>query len=457
MESHRIYNADFVSRIPRLLAFLLNYSTFNGFSIDTCVYLAPGLVRYIKSSCSSAVEKMIKLLEFREKLCLNLLHLHDEPRKTLDDVWGDLIDTAESYGSLGLFIASVSKSSQASQYSNEMVAIANEWRERQGQFHSTMTNFAHNLLFTEGLSNQSARHSNTLDMADMDVKFTMAMAMMERDNFPRAYLFLEACARDLRSTNSVYKDKYFPVMIELVKCCNILNQEEQGEATALEALRHRYSLTATRNQIVHVLIVLSDSLIGQSKYSEADKLLQTVLADESLSTYLKTVASLRLNKVRRRLGVLDVPAFTRNGALVKPLTDASDSKSPIRDECLEELSCTISFTQQGITENVAVANAVLDTASAIVARQPISTSNWRTSILPEQIAHVPVHRLQEEEEVDHQDSVEKSIDAECSWEIAPLCVLLLRDVRTLNRPMLALESVINSLNAEKSHGDTQRP
>lgn len=398
---------------------------------------------------------MVKLLEFRENLCLNLLRLHNETRKSLDDIWGDLIETAESHGSLGLFIASVSKSSQASQYSNEMIAIAHSWRERQGHYRSTMTNFAHNLLFMEGLSNHSLRPSNTLAMADMEVKFTMAMAMIERDHFPQAYSFLEACVKDLRSMDCVSDDKYFPVMTELVKCCNVLGQVEQGEATALEALQHRYSRTATRNQISHVQIVLADSLMGQSKYPEADKLLQEVLAGPPLSTYLMAVTTLRLNKVRRRIGVLDVPAFTRNGALVKALTDASDPQSSIRDECLEELSSTISFTQQGITENVAVANAVLDTASAIAAKQPISTSNWRTCILPQQIAHVPVHRSKEQE-VYHQDSREHSIEAECSQKIAPLWVLLLRDGQSPYRPMLALDYVVISFSFKKSHGDTQR-
>lgn len=62
-------------------------------------------------------------------------------------------------------------------------------------------------------------------------------------------------------------------------------------------------------------IALADSYVGRSKYSEAGRLLEEVLDSEYLSNNLTTVASLRLNKVKRRLGILDVSAFTRNSGL----------------------------------------------------------------------------------------------------------------------------------------------
>ena len=338
---------------------------------------------------------MIELLEFKENLCLHLLHSHEKDRKHPKHLLRDSLETAELYGIFGFLIASVLKSNQASRSSNEMMTIAHSWRVGQGRFHSTMLTFAGNLLFTGEPEDQGLKHSYTLGNTDMQVRCAMAMAMIERNHHRQAHRFLTTCAEDFRSADSVYVDEYFPVMTELVKCCNILNQEEQGEAMALEALQHPHSDNATRNEICNMQIALADSLIGLSKYNEAGKLLEEMLASEPLSTYLTTVASLRLNKIKRRLGVLDMSAFNYNGALENALTCARNSNGYLRDECLEELSCTVSFVQQRITENVPVVNTILDNASILVAKQPASTTNWRTRMLQEQVMHLSGGETQE--------------------------------------------------------------
>ena len=338
---------------------------------------------------------MIEILEFKENLCIQLLHSHEKDCKRPKYPSEGSLETANLYGILGFLIASVSKSSQASRSSNEMITIAHSWRVGQGRFHSTMLTFAENLLFTREPEDQSQKHSYTLGNADMQVRFTMAMAMIERNHHHQAHGFLSTCAKYFRSADSVYVDEYFPVMTELVKCCNILNQEEQGETTALEALRHRYSDIVTRNEICNIQIALADSLIGQSKYNKAGKLLEEMLASGSLSTYLTSVASLRWSKIQRRLGILDTSAFNYNGALQKTLTCASDSNGHLRDECLEELSCTINFAQQRIMDNEPVVKTLLKTASILVARQPNSTTNWRTHMLQEQVTHLSGGETQE--------------------------------------------------------------
>ena len=338
---------------------------------------------------------MIELLEFKGKLCLHLLHSHEKDRKLPEHLSRDSLETAELYGISGFLIASVSNSRQASRSSNEMTAIALSWRVRQGRFQSTMLTFAENLLFTGEPGDQSLKHSYTLGNADMQIRCAMAMAMIDRNHHHQAHRILTTCAKDFRSADSVDVDEYFPIMTELVKCCNILNQEEQGEATALETLQHRYSDNATRHDICNVKIALADSLIGRSKYDEASELLEEILASDSLSTYLTTVASLRLNKIKRRLGVLDTSMSNYYGALQKALTCARSSNGHLRDECLEELSCTVSFVQQRTTEDVPVVNTILSNASILVARQPTSTNNWRMRMLQEQVMHLSGGETQE--------------------------------------------------------------
>ena len=380
------------------MSFLLHYSIFSGFSVDTCIYLAPGPLRHIESSGNLLVKKMIELLKWKESLCLQLLQLQDKDRKCPDVLQGASHETAELNGILGLLIASVLKSSkQTLQHMDGILAMAEGWLERQDPFCSTMAAFAQHLFYMDGPSNQSSRLSYILGKVDTHIKFTMAMAMIERDHFSQAYSLLLVCAEDLRFADTVYVDEFFPVITELVKCCNVLNKEEQGEETALGALQHPCSDTATPNQIHCIQIASVDSLIGRSKYSEANKLLEEILTSVSLSPYLTTVASLRLNKVRRRLDVVNISAFSHKGALREALTYVDGSSDHIRDEVLEELSCTISYTQQRNTENAAAAKAVLDTASVIVAGQPMSTGDWRTRMVREQIAYESKQRKQEEQ------------------------------------------------------------
>ena len=385
---------------------------------------------------------MIGLLEFKEGLCLYLLHSHEKDGKSLDDLLVVSLETPRSHGILGFLIASVLMSTQASQKSNQMVAITHRWRGRQGGFHCTMLIFAENLLFKGEPSDENLERSYSLGNADLQVRCAMATAMIDRNHIALAYEFLNTCAKDLRSMDSVHLDEFFPIMTELVKCCNILNREEQGEAIALEALRHRYSDTAARHEICDMQIALADSYIGRSKYSEAGRLLEEVLDSEYLSNYLTTVASLRLNKVKRRLGILDVSAFTRNSALQNVLMYASGSSDHIKDECLDELSSTVSFTQQRIMENAPAVKAVLDTASIIVGSQTASTRNWRTRALQEQVAHVSRRETQEGQ----------SIYAQRSQKVPPLRVMLLCNNPKLYTPILDLDDLNRFWNAQGRHG-----
>lgn len=394
---------------------------------------------------------MIELLKWKESLCLQLLQLQDKDQKCPDVLEGASLETAELNGILGFLIASVLKSSkQTLRHMDGILAIAQGWLERQGPFYCTMAAFAQHLLSMDGPSNQSSRLSYILGKADTHVKFTMAMAMIERDNFAQAYSLLLACAEDLRFADTVYVNEYFLVMTELVKCCNILNKEEQGEETALGILQHPYSYPATPNQIHCIQIALVDSLIGRSKYSEANELLENILTNFSLSPYLTTVASLRLNKVRRRLDVLNISAFSHKSALREALTYVNSSSDHIRDEVLEELSCTISYTQQRKTENTAAAKAVIDNASTIVAGQPIYTSNWRTGILHEQLAYASEHTKQDEQSYHQNLSKSSSTDASI---LATQCGILARDITKLSKlyngadfPDSMIQATIQSLN-----------
>ena len=380
---------------------------------------------------------------------------HEEECKSFNRLIRHSVETAETCGILGFLLASISKSSQTSRATSEVIAIAHSWREMEGWYPSTMLTFAENLLFAGEVMKQSLNRSYSLKNDDIQVRFTLAMAMVEHSQFTEACALLTACAKDLRSTESDYVDGYFPVMTELVKCHNVLDQEEDGEVTALEALRHRCSETATRIEICNIQIALADALIGQSKYSEAKKLLEEVLACHMLSKHIIAVASLRLSKVKRRLGILDVSAFTHNGAPLKALICASDSNSHIRDAFLEELSSTLSFTRQKDTEKLPEVKAVLETASIILGGQSISTSSWRTRIVQEQVAHMSGLQTRDDD-CHHRSITETSLNTHGSEEIPPLRALILRESLGAgwSEEKIDLGSLHKSLNVGGRHGNS---
>ena len=433
----------------------MHYSIYNGISVDTSLHLAPSLLRSIKSSSSHSIKTTIEILEFKEDLCLHLLQPQEKECKSFNRLVRDSVETAGICGILGFLLASISKSSQTSRHTNEVLAIAHSWREMEGRYPSTMLAFAENLLFAGEAMKQSLKRLNLLENADIQVRCTLAMAMVEQSQFTEACALLTACAKDFRSTESDHVDGYFPVMTELVKCHNILNQEEDGEVTALEALRHRYSDTATRIEICNIQIALADSLIGQSKYSEAEKLLEEVLASHMLSKYLIAVASLRLSKVKRRLGILDLSTFTHNGAPLKALICVSDSNSRIRDAFLEELSSTVSFMRQNTTDKLPEVKEVLETESIILGGQSISTSSWRTRILQEQVAHVSGLQTRDDDGY-HRNITETSVNANGSQKIPPLRALILRERLDADGPgvEINLGSLHKSLNVGGRHGDS---
>ena len=441
------------SRISPLLSFLLHYSIFNGFDVDTCLHLEPALLQSIRSCANPKMRRTIEILEFKELLCLHLIYPQKQQWKSPDLFLRESIETVELHGVFGFLLASISESSQASQNTSEILAIVHKWRKMRLRVPSSIVAFAESLLFVSELFDANWKPLRVLGNADMQMGCTMATAMLERNHFTEACILLTECQNYFKPTERDYVDWYLPVMTELVKCRNILNQEQHGEETALEALRYRYPDTATQNEIGNMQIALVDSLIGQSRYLEAEKLLEEVLAGGVLSDYLIAVTSLRLSKVRRRLGVSNVLAFTHNGVPLKALMDASNSNSLIRDQFLEELSSTVNFIRQRITRTTPEVQALINTASILTAGQAISTSSWRTRILQKQVALISGVQTGDEQN-DHRNTAWRSVYAKASQKIPPLRVLVLREEQYSNELQLDLDSLHRHLNVEGHHGNT---
>lgn len=80
-------------------------------------------------------------------------------------------------------------------------------------------------------------------------------------------------------------------------------------------------------------------------------LLEDILTTECLSSFAYIVSSLFLNKVKCRLGHLDMNLFAADSALYGSLISVQRAAAELKIEFLEELSATVSLVEQ-ITDRV---------------------------------------------------------------------------------------------------------
>ena len=224
--------------------------------------------------------------------------------------------------------------------------------------------------------------------ADSPVRFALAIELIERKRFAEAYGYLITVAKTSGSPDCLCQRDYFQAIIELVKCCNILGKEDEGVAFASRTLKG-FREAASRVQVCSMQITLADSLIGQKKYERAEKLLRDVLSNHCPSAYLREVASLRLNKVERRLGVLTTVAFSSGEALGNAVISRQDKVNDVRNECLDELLACHCFIKQRQDEGETASDTMIGKTMAVVA-ESILSKDWRVLALHDRVSSGPL-------------------------------------------------------------------
>ena len=231
---------------------------------------------------------------------------------------------------------------------------------KSGSVVSTLEICAATLLSTK--VNKGMNESLESSKTELPVRFALAIELVNRKRFLDAYGCLRIVVETFGPTTLLYQRDYlyFPVVIELVKCCNILGKEDEGEVLALEALTHATE-AAIGTQACSMQITLADSLIGQKKYQDAETLLEAVLDSSSASAYLRLLATLRLNKAKRRLGSLTRTDCFPEGHLSAALWSPEEMSVDVRNECLDELASTRCCIEQKKTNVQADSRTISET------------------------------------------------------------------------------------------------
>lgn len=225
--------------------------------------------------------------------------------------------------------------------------------------------------------------------ADLPVRLAMALELMNRKRFVEAYGHLSISASLSAPEIGPEIDAlfYLPAMTEFVKCCNILNKEHEGVKSAQRALA--YITEADHQvQVCSLRIALADALIGQKEYAGAKTILEGILDGKCPSDHLKTITSLRLSKIDRRLGFWPTPCLSPGGHLGHIFLSPRDVPVDLMNECIDELTSACSFVRQ--RNNNGASTSVIYLAhikSAIPVNINIS-DRWRVLALHEQISSI---------------------------------------------------------------------
>ena len=241
--------------------------------------------------------------------------------------------------------------------------------------------------------------------ADVPVRLAMALELMNRKRFEEAYIYLgivtNLAAPEIMPGNDDLL--HLLAMTEFVKCCNILNKEHEGEKSARKALAHATE-AHHQVQVCSLRITLADALIGQKEYARAKTTLEGILDGECPSDHLKTIASLRLSKIDRRLGVLSTPCLSPSGHLGQIFLSPHHVPVDLMNECIDELASTCSSIRQQNDKNSSTSiNHLAQIKSAI----PVNLNlpgDWRVLALHEQISSIvpspnPKHREHRDQSV----------------------------------------------------------
>ncbi|KAL8840891.1 MAG: hypothetical protein Q9170_001155 [Blastenia crenularia] len=177
---------------------------------------------------------------------------------------------------------------------------------------------------------------------DVQVRSALAFELMGRNRFLEAHELLYSIFKQIKDGLHHSTSELLPVIIELVKCNNLTGKEREGETIAIEILDN-YVEYLTKEQTCGLQIVLADSLFGQKKYERAREILLMVIQNDHMATHTRNITRLRLNKAKRRLGILATSELLDDfGEFLSSRKDMSRAAA-IGDAYIDELSATLSY------------------------------------------------------------------------------------------------------------------
>ncbi|MCJ1236463.1 hypothetical protein MMC14_004444 [Varicellaria rhodocarpa] len=259
-----------------------------------------------------------------------------------------------------------------------LTVIVQWWRVNRSTGRSTLGDFAESLLSAKLSEIFEAKMST----ADLHVRVALGFVLANRKSYSGCRMLLEGCIEEVEAFYSSASFEYGLIVAEIIKSCNGLKYEREGECWGHRAIRYRIAPNLVyRIDSLYIKIALADALIGQSEYEKAEAVLSDVLVGTFHSAYLTTTAALRLNKVRRRLGDTRALTLDRNSALCKAVKCMDCIGPVLKAECIEELTSTVNHLRQDSTFDNREARKIIRAAQNKISTDQFSRNDWHTNSL----------------------------------------------------------------------------
>ncbi|KAG4443356.1 hypothetical protein IFR05_001145 [Cadophora sp. M221] len=206
----------------------------------------------------------------------------------------------------------------------------------------------------------------------------------KQQSFEAAREILELSIIEVKELFGVVSNEYLITGIELVKCYNFLMEENEGEDLARKLSSEVFgsksgSMNITSLYRANLAIVLSDSLIGQAKYDDAEDILLAIIGYQGLSSDLFVSASLRLLKMSRRQRK-ECPSFDTWQMLEMAVGCIDYVSDDLKYECVEEAMCHISVLDEDPAQ-IPRAEAVVTALSRISTRHFLGSETSKQNIM----------------------------------------------------------------------------
>lgn len=282
---------------------------------------------------------------------------------------------------LGLVLDSQLRSARPTSSLEIAELTVEDWKSFIGTRNSTFL-MCVKLLLSAGRDNSdNEKDVTTSVLDDLELLATLGQAMIFRGSYSKSYAIFAQCVQEIwmrarKDLQIVMPEIFYISTIELIKCCNIIRFENLDLLWAVKQSHYLKYLSYLSRSFWD--IGLADWFIGWGDYSTAEWYLGQSVYGAETSDYLRVIANLRLNKVRRRMMCLDESTFKKGGPLFKALSLVDHTNTDMSNECLDELYATMAFTRWHGRDVSAIAKTVL----AANTTRPEKT--WRLEALEDQ-------------------------------------------------------------------------
>ena len=361
------------------MSFLLNHSVSKGSYLRLQSILEPSLLRDLIQCGDQMVQDTVSMLKFQEHL-YDTIFLQTRMNESLFMLDQHIVPKFSGF--FAMTVALVLDSVPEALHSR-MVSVISNWRQLLfREKTSTIERFAFIVLHLYNLEIKDLDLDYIKVSNDLELKMSLGLEMARYQRAPEATAILGSCVKDIDTVGCIDSRECCIVTTELVKCCNMMNEEVKGETLARHVLGSEPGPQLQfQHDLCHLNLALADTLMGQGEYRSAETLMLDLLKVESLPRRTQTITRLRLNKARRRLGHHEIIASVEAGFMQPVLESITCLNQDLKTEVLAELSATVSLApKQEVKAFEMLTDLIYETVAPIVMSSDVLI-DWRINAL----------------------------------------------------------------------------